>query len=217
LDIGKTRAIAAGMTLGELAEAFLITSIQGYNNPTLYNAQYPPSNVYPAEAHFPSSVEAGQGSALRFKAVADGSPSATGEAIGGAGDIPNVLHIGGGSSKTKSQVKSDGTVLSTAVSSIHDVRLGNDLSPALTIGTMTSSASVEIPFGGKPKTSLDVQMSGAVLGGVPVTITQDGITVASSAAVPASSVLALNQSLAQLDAQGISIRLVPVEKSATDS
>jgi hypothetical protein len=217
LDIGKTRAIAAGETAGELAEAFFITSIQGYNNPTLVNAQYPPSAAYPSEAHFPSSVEAGQGTALRFKAVADGSPSASGEAIGGAGDAPNVIHIGGGTSKTKSFVKSDGTVISTAVSTVHDVRIGNDLAPALTIGTMTSEAQVEVPFSGKPKTTLNVQMGGAVLAGVPVTITQDGITIATSAAVPASSVLALNQALAGLDAQGLSIRAVPVEKSATET
>src|SRR5207237_9768473 len=74
LEIGKTRAIAAGMTLGELAEAFLITSIQGYTNPTLVNAQYPPSNVYPAEATASNSVDSGGVVARHFRAVAVAPP-----------------------------------------------------------------------------------------------------------------------------------------------
>ena len=57
LEIGKTRAIAAGATLGELAEAFLITSVQGYTNPTLVNAQYPPSEVYKSDASFSNGIK----------------------------------------------------------------------------------------------------------------------------------------------------------------
>jgi hypothetical protein len=217
LEIGKTRAIAAGMTLGELAEAFLITSIQGYTNPTLVNAQYPPSNVYKSDASFSNGVSSGGQSAIDIHAVADGTPSARANAIGGAGSIPGALHIGGGTSKSQSFVKDDGTVVTTAVSTVHDVSIGNELAPVLTIGTMTSSASVEVPFGGKPKTSLTVQMGGALVSGTPVTITQDGVTIANSAAVPASSVLQVNQALAQLDQQGISVRAVPVDKQVTDT
>ena len=217
LEIGKTRAIAAGMTLGELAEAFLITSIQGYTNPTLVNAQYPPSNVYKSEQSFSNGVSSGGQSVLDIHAVADGTPSAKANAIGGAGGIAGALHIGGGTSKTQSLVKDDGTVVTTAVSTVHDVTIGPDLMPVLTIGTMTSSATVEVPFGGKPKTSLTVQMGGAMVAGTPVTITQDGITVANSAAVPASSVQQVNQYLAQLDQYGISVRAVPVDKQVTDT
>ncbi|TMK83278.1 MAG: hypothetical protein E6G57_16075 [Actinobacteria bacterium] len=217
LEIGKTRAIAAGMTLGELAEAFLITSIQGYTNPTLVNAQYPPSNVYKSDQSFSNGVSSGGQSVIDIHAVADGSPSAKANAIGGAGAIPGALHIGGGTSRSQSLVKDDGTVVTTAVSSVHDVTIGPDLAPVLTIGTMTSTASVEVPFGGKPKTSLTVQMSGALVSGTPVTITQDGITIANSAAVPASSVQQVNQSLAQLDQYGISVRAVPVDKQVTDT
>jgi hypothetical protein len=217
LEIGKTRAIAAGETLGELGEAFLITSFQGYTNPTLVNAQYPPSNVYPAEATASNSVDSGGVVAGRFHAVADGSPSAAADASGGAGDIPGALHVGGGTSRSRTEVKSDGTVVTTAASTVHDVGIGPGAAPVLTIGTMTSSAEVEIPFGGKPKTSLSVQLGGVLVAGTPVTITQDGVTIGSTAAVPASSVLAVNQALAQLDAQGISVRAVPVEKQETDS
>ena len=217
LEIGKTRAIAAGETAGELGEAFLITSIQGYTNPTLVNAQYPPSNVYPAEATAPNSVDSGGVSAGHFHAVADGTPSAAADATGGAGEIPNVLHMGGGTSRGHTQVRADGTVVTTAVSTVHDVRIGPGAAPALTIGTMTSSAEVEIPLGEQPKTTLDVQLGGVLVAGTPATVTQDGVTIGSTAAVPASSVLAVNQALAQLDAQGISVRAVPVDKQATDS
>jgi hypothetical protein len=217
LEIGKSRAIAAGETLGELAEAFLITSVQGYTNPVLVNAQYPPSNVYKSEDRFSNGVSFGGASVLDIHAVADKTPSASADAVGGAGGIAGLLHIGGGESRTRSLVKDDGTVLTTAVSSVHNIVIGPQLAPILTIGTMTSSASVEVPFGGKPKTNLTVQMGGVFVAGAPVTITQEGITLANSAAVPASSVQQVNQNLAQLDQYGISVRAVPVERQVTDS
>jgi hypothetical protein len=217
LEIGKTRAIAAGMTLGELAEAFLITSVQGYTNPALVNAQYPPSNVYKSEDRFANGVSAGGASLLDIHAVADKTPSASADAVGGAGGIAGLLHIGGGESRSRSLVKDDGTVLTTAVSSVHNISIGPPLAPIVTIGTMTSSASVEVPFGGKPKTSLTVQMGGVLVAGTPVTITQDGITLGSTAAVPASGVQMVNQALAQLGQQGLSIKAVPVEKQQTDT
>ena len=217
LEIGKTRAIAAGATLGELAESFLITSVQGYTNPSLVNAQYPPSGVYKSDASFSNGVSSGGQSVIDIHAVADGTPSAKANAIGGAGNIPGALHIGGGTSKAQSSVKDDGTVVTTAVSSLHDVSVGNELAPVLTIGTMTSSASVEVPFGGRPKTSLTVQITGALVSGTPVTITDQGITIANSNVVPASSLQQVNQALAQLDAQGISVRAVPVDKQVTDT
>lgn len=217
LEIGKTRAIAAGATLGELGEAFLITSVQGYTNPSLVNAQYPPSDVYKSDAAFANELQNAGQSLIDIHAVADGTPSAKANAIGGAGSIPGALHIGGGTSKTQSLVKSDGTVMTTAVSSVHDISIGNELAPLLTIGNMTSTASVEVPFGGKPKTSLTVQMTGALLAGTPVTITDQGITIANSAVVPASALQQVNQSLASLDAYGISVRAVPVDKQVTDT
>jgi hypothetical protein len=217
LEIGKTRAIAAGATLGELGEAFLITSIQGYTNPTLVNAQYPPSDVYKSDAAFDNGVSTAGQSAIDIHAIADGTPSAKANAIGGAGSVPGALHIGGGTSKAQSFVKDDGTVVTTAVSSVHDISIGNALAPLLTIGTMTSTATVEVPFGNKPTTSLTVQMTGALLSGVPVTVTDQGITIANSAVVPASSVQQVNQGLAQLDQYGISVRTVPVDKVVTDT
>jgi len=217
LEIGKTRAIAAGATLGELGEAFLATTLAGYANPSLVNAQYPPSSVYPSDAKFAYGVSAGGAGFIDLHAVADASPQAKADAVGGGGGASGLLHIGGGESHTNSRVKDDGTVVTTAVSSVHNIVLGPELAPLLTIGTMTSSASVEVPFGGKPKTSLTVQMGGAMVAGTPVTITQDGITIANSAAVPASSVQQVNAYLAQLDQYGLSVRAVPVDKQVTDT
>src|SRR5207253_10417447 len=99
LEIGKTRAIAAGETAGELGEAFLITSIQGYTNPTLVNAQYPPSNVYPAEATAPNSLDIGGVSAGHIHAVADDTPPAAADSTGDAAEIPSILHTAGGASR----------------------------------------------------------------------------------------------------------------------
>ncbi len=217
LDIGKTRAIAAGATIGELGEAFLITTVSGYTNPTLINAQYPPSNVYPPEARFQQSVRSGGSSVADLHAIANDQPSAAADAIGGNGGMAGVLRMGGGTSRTRSEVKSDGTVLTTAVSTIHDVVIGPELAPILTIGTMTSTASVEVPFGGKPKSNLTVQMTGAQVAGTPVTITQDGINILNAGAVPASSILQVNQYLAQLDQYGLAVRAVPVDKQETDT
>jgi hypothetical protein len=217
LEIGKTRAVAAGATLGDLGEAFLQTSVQGYVNPSVVHAQYPPSGTVPSEAAFANQLQQAGQSLIDIHAIADGSPSAKANAIGGAGTIPGALHIGGGTSKTQSSVQSDGTVVTTAVSSVHDISIGNELAPLLTIGNMTSTASVQVPFGGKPKTSLTVQMTGALLSGVPITITDQGITIANSAVVPASALQQVNQNLAQLDQYGLSIRAVPVDKEVTDT
>ncbi|MBV8159369.1 MAG: hypothetical protein JO265_00445, partial [Acidimicrobiia bacterium] len=163
------------------------------------------------------AVASGGQSVLDIHAVADGTPSAKANAIGGAGGIPGALHIGGGTSTSQSFVKDDGTVVTTAVASLHDVTIGNLLAPLLTIGTMTSSATVEVPFGAKPNTSLTVQITGALVSGTPVTITDQGITVANSVAVPASGLQQVNQVLAELDQYGISVRAVPTQKELTDT
>lgn len=215
LEIGKTRAIAAGATIGELGEAFLITTVNGYTNPALLNAQYPPSNVYPSEARFGQSVRSGGSSVADLHAVANGQPSAAADAIGGNGGMAGVLRIGGGTSSTRSEVKQDGTVLTTAVSTVHDVVIGPEPAPILTIGTMKSTASVEVPFGGKPKSNVKVQLTGAQVAGTPVTITQDGINLLNATSVPASLVQQVNGYLAQLDQYGLSVRALPVDKQET--
>src|SRR5207302_4506088 len=87
LEIGKTRAIAAGATLGELGETLLATTVQGYANPSLVNAQYPPSSVYPSEAKFANGVSQSGASFIEIHALADGSPQAKADAVGGAGDV----------------------------------------------------------------------------------------------------------------------------------
>jgi hypothetical protein len=215
LDIGKARSQAAGATPGNLAEAFLATTLQGYSNPSLVAAQYPPSQVFPSEATAPNSVSGGGASAGRFHAVADGIPSATADATGGAGGVPNVFRAGGATSRSHSEVLADGTVVTTAMSSLQDVRIGPDATPMATISHLTSTAEVRVPFGGAPVGTLTVDMAGLLVGGVPVTISQDGITVAGSVPVPATALTTVNQALAQLDAHGIRLQAVPVTKTST--
>jgi hypothetical protein len=217
LELGKARSLAAGVTPGNLAEAFLATTLAGYVNPSMVTAQYPRSNVFPSDATAPLTLNGGGANVAHFHAVADATPSTTADASGGLGQIPNVLRIGGGTSHTHSEVRADGTVITTAVSTLQDVRIGAQLASLLNIGTMTSTAEVQVPLGAKPKASVTVQMSGVLLGGVPVTITQDGINLAGSVPLPATAVAVLNQSLAQLAAQGIRLQAVPVTKTATDT
>jgi hypothetical protein len=50
-----------------------------------------------------------------------------------------------------------------------------------------------------------------------VTVTEQGITIANSAVVPASILQQVNQNLARIDQYGLSIRLVPVDKQVTDT
>jgi len=217
LDLGKARGLAAGATPGNLGEAFIATTIQGYSNPSAVTAQYPPSKVFPSEATAPNSVSGGGASVARFHAVADAIPSATADATGGAGGIANVFRAGGATSRAHSEVRADGTVVTTAVSALQDVRIGPDAAPLATISHLTGTAEVRVPLGGKPKDTVTIEMSGLLVGGVPVTITQEGVSLAGTVPVPATALATVNQALAQLDAQGIRLQAVPVTKEATDT
>ena len=217
LELGKARGLAAGETPGNLAEAFLATEVSGYSNPTMITAQYPPSRVFPAEATAPNSVSGGGASAARFHAVADATPSAAADATGGAGGVANVVRAGGATSSAHSQVRADGTVVTTAVSSLQDVAIGPDAAPLATISHLTSTATVQVPLGAKPKDTVTVEMSGLLVGGVPVTITQDGVSLAGTVPLPATALATVNQALAQLDAQGIRLQAVPVTKASSDT
>jgi hypothetical protein len=114
-------------------------------------------------------------------------------------------------------VRADGTVVTTAVSAVQDVRIGPDAAPLATISHLTGTAEVRVPLGGKPKDTVTIEMSGLLVGGVPVTITQEGVSLAGTVPVPATALATVNQALAQLDAQGIRLQAVPVTKEATDT
>jgi hypothetical protein len=130
--------------------------------------------------------------------------------------MANVLHIGGVTSESNSHVDADGTVISTATSSITDVRIPDKL-PVLSISNMKSTATVTVPFGGQPQQSVQVSTAGALIAGVPVSITQDGISLAGGLAVPAVGITAINTALASLKTLGIDLQVVPISKQTTST
>jgi hypothetical protein len=215
VEIGKSIAQAAGTTLGPLGDAFVVTSLKGFNNPTNVTAQYPPSSVFPSTANASTNVNAGAAQAATFHAVTDSTPSASANAIGGAGGMTNVLHVGGVTSQSTSHVDANGTVVTTATSSLSDVRIPENL-PLISISNMKSTATVTVPLGGKPQQTVQVSTAGALIAGVPVSITQDGISLAGRLAVPAVGITAINTALASLNKLGIDLQVVPVTRQSTD-
>jgi hypothetical protein len=128
--------------------------------------------------------------------------------------MANVLHIGGVVSESNSHVDANGTVVSTATSSLSDIRIPENL-PVLSISNMKSTATVTVPLGGQPQQSVQVATAGALIAGVPVSITQDGIGLAGSLAVPAVGITAINTALASLKTLGIDLQIVPISKQTT--
>jgi hypothetical protein len=212
VELGKSQATAAGATLGPLGDAFLVTSVPGFSLPEFVTAQYPPSAVFPGQATATPDVDAGPIKGLTFHAVADGSPSARADATGGAGGMAGVLTVSGATASSTSHVSADGTVATTATSSVTGIVAG-----PLTISTLTSTASVEIPLHGAPRKSVDVEIAGALLGGVPISITQSGINLAGALPVPATSVATLDTALKSLSALGLTIQAVPITSSSATS
>jgi hypothetical protein len=215
LDLTKARAAAGGFTAGALGDAFLQTSLPNYTNPTLVVAENPPTAVFPTEASAPLGAATPAGRAANFHAVATATPSATADAEGGTLDVSNLVHIGGAVSRTVSQIEADGTVATRATSSVENLTLGPTLIPLVSVAHMTSTAEVRVPPGQAPQTSFKMTIAGALIGGVPVQITDQGVSVGGGLAVPPSGVAAVNQALARLQALGLTVATVPVTKDGT--
>jgi hypothetical protein len=218
VEIGKSIGSAAAGTLGPLGDAFVLTSvpIPGFAIPAQVTAQFPPSAFAPTHANSSTNLGLGPATLATFTATATDPTAASADAIGGEGGQAGVLHIGGATSHSQSAVMPDGTVVTSAVSSLHDVIVGSNIAPTLSISAMTSTATVSVPLGGKPSSSVKVEMAGALLGGVPIDINQSGITLAGSLAVPATSVATINTALKMLAAQGLVIQAVPVVNATSD-
>jgi hypothetical protein len=215
LDLTKARAVAGGFTAGALGDAFLQTSLPNYTNPTLVVAENPPTNVFPVEATAPIGVDSPAGQAARFHAVTTSMPSSTADAQGGRLDLSGLVHFGGAVSHTVSQILDDGTVVSNGTSSVSNLTLGPALAPLVSIAHMTSTAEVRVPPGQAPHTTFTMTIAGALVGGVPVTISDQGIAVGGGLAVPASGVAAINQALTRLQSLGLSLATVPITKDVT--
>ncbi|HUR75823.1 MAG TPA: hypothetical protein VMZ00_16190 [Sporichthya sp.] len=220
VQLGKSQALAAAFTLGELGDLFVVSSSPPGTlaaMPSVVTAQEPPSESSPRE----STLSAGQSGApglgevrnADFAARAADSPSGNARAAGHAITTP-AFTTGASTSRSDSVVQPDGTVTTTGITSLQDITIGNAAAP-LTIATLQSIATVTVPPGGKPVTDLQIRMSGAQLAGVPVVIDAGGVHVADQVPVPASSFQQVNTALEGLAAQGITVVVTPVQRTET--
>ena len=227
-SLDKTQAKAAGFTPGELAEAFLQTTVVApdgvppeltegvlpYSNPALFVAQTPPSEVFPSSSSLADGGVSQDGvKALSLRADTD-ETSASADAVGGFAVEQDGISIANGGSESSSYVADDGTVVADTRAYLSDVSIANGL---LRIGGITSSAHVELKPGSEPVQELSVAITGASLAGIPVLIDQDGIRVADTPLLGLGELGTLNQALASLESEGFSIQLFPgIEKTADD-
>ncbi len=214
LQLGKSISQAAGLTLGDLGDTFLVTSAPKGTitaMPSVVNAQDPPSATAPREAHLTGGqyggADAGEVRNADLSARASDSPQATATANGNSMSGP-MFSSGVSTSRSESVVAADGTVTTRAISTVQNVVIG-PATAALTIAQVTSVASVSIPPNGKPVPTLQINMSGAELGGVPVTIDGNGISVNKQVAVPADEMKKFSAAFNQMTGQGLTFTPFP--------
>lgn len=221
LTLDKTQAIVAGYTPGELGEAFLQTTLVAppelglpaevadavaWKNPSLFTAQTPPSEVFPATAALAEggvAVPPFEGGSLR---AATTERSAAADAVGGLAISADGVTIGAGGSRSRTELLDDGTVVSEAHAFISDIRLADGL---LRIGGIDSRARVSFRPGEEPEHDLSIEITGAQVLGVPVVIDRDGIRVAESTLLGLGQLQTVDQLLASLADQGFSVTLFP--------
>jgi hypothetical protein len=214
LELGKSIGQAAGLTLGELGDLFVVSSAPKGTitaMPSVVNAQDPPSTTAPREAHLTGGQygggEAGEVRNADLAARASDSPQAIATANGSSMSGP-MFSSGISTSRSESVVAADGTVTTRAISTVQNVVIG-PATAALTIAQVTSVASVTIPPNGKPVPTLQINMSGAELGGVPVTIDGNGISVNKQVVAPADEMKKFSAAFNQMTGQGLTFTPFP--------
>ncbi|HZE66797.1 MAG TPA: hypothetical protein VE081_09220 [Sporichthyaceae bacterium] len=221
VQLGKSLSQAAGFTLGDLGDTFVVTSAPPNTitaMPSVINAQDPPSTTAPREAHLTAGQYGGPDSGevrnADLAARASDAPMATAQAAGNAvSSVP--FSSGASSSRSDSVVAPDGTVTTKAITSVQNVVIGSGPT-ALTIAMVDSVASVTIPPGGKPIPTLAVHTYGAQLAGVSVTIDAKGISINNQVAVPPDALSAFKAGLDQLAAQGLTFAPSPMQTTTSD-
>jgi hypothetical protein len=222
VQLGKSLSQAAGFTFGDLGDTFVVTSAPPNtitSMPSVINAQDPPSNTAPKEAHLTAGQYGGADSGevrnadLAAKANAEDAPTATAQAAGNAVNSAP-FSSGYSTSRSDSAVSPDGTVTTKAITSVQNVVIGSGAT-ALTIASVDSVASVVIPPGGKPIPTLTVHSYGAQLAGVPVTIDSKGISINNAVAVPPDALTAFKAGLESLAAQGLTFTPSPMQTQTT--
>ncbi|HEX3612060.1 MAG TPA: hypothetical protein VHU88_10275 [Sporichthyaceae bacterium] len=221
LQLGKSLSQAAGLTLGDLGDLFIVSSAPKgtiTSMPSVVNAQDPPSAVAPREAHLTGGQygggDTGEVRNADLSARASDSPQASAAANGNSMSGP-AFSSGISTSRSESVVAADGTVTTRAIATVQNVVIGPATS-ALTIGQVTSIATVTIPPGGKPVPTLQINMSGAELGGVPVTIDAHGISVNKSVALPADAMSQFSAAFNKMTSQGLTFTPFPASITTDD-
>ncbi len=221
INLGKSRALAAGFTFGELGDLFVVSSAPPgtiTTMPTVITAQEPPQETAPTENSFSGgrSGNASTGQARNFdlEARTTKAPSALSTASGQAVTSP-FYSQGYSTSASDSLVKEDGTVIAKAVTNVQDLLIG-PAGAQLSAASASSLALVTIKPGEKPVTQLVTKLNGAQLAGVPVVFDQNGLTIDKTVAVPASAIASFNTALAALAAQGLTFAPAPRTETVTD-
>lgn len=221
LNVGKSQAKAAGFTLGELGDLFVVSSAPPgtiTSPPTVVYAQDPPQATAPNEASYSGGRSGGDanGTVRNFdmQARANDEPSAFATAAGQAVTSPT-YNSGYSTSQSESLIGDDGTVATKAITTVNDVAVGIP-GAMLQIASMKSIASITIKPGEKPVTELVTQSYGATLAGVPVTIDENGVSINKQVAMPASSYAAFFAALDALKAQGLTLEPGPRTVTVTE-
>jgi hypothetical protein len=218
--LGKATARAAGFTAGELGDVFIVSSSPPgtiTSMPTVINAQEPPSDVAPREARLTGgtsgSPTTGQVQNFDLLAKADDAPAGNASAVGqGITALP--FSSGLSTSRSESIVSDDGTVATKAITSVQNLVIG-PVATGLSIAAVESIASITIPPGGKPVADLRTTMTGAMLGGVPVTLDSRGIRISDQVALPPDALAAFKSGLDSLAEHGLFFEPAPREETVT--
>jgi hypothetical protein len=220
-NVGKAQAKAAGLTLGELGDLFVVTSAPPNtitSPPTVIYAQNPPQETAPNESAFSAGRNGGGANGevrnVDLEARANDEPSALATAAGNAVISPT-YSSGYSTSRSESTLTDDGTVATKAITVVHDIAFGVP-GAMLQVASARSVASITIAPGEKPVTELLTTTQGATLAGVPVTIDENGISINSQVAMPGSSATAFFAALATLKENGLTFEPGPRVVNVTE-
>lgn len=221
LQLGKSIALAAGATAGEVGDLFLGSSVPGGEfaaNPSVVSAQDPPSGTVPREDSLTlgqyGGGHTGEVRNADLAARTSDAPMALAQAAGNAVAGP-MFRSGFSTSRSDSFVSPDGTVVSESVTSLQNVSIGEAPSP-LTFASIDSIAKVVMAPDKKPVPTLRIRVTGAQLGGVPVVIDERGISMSDQVALPFDAISSFESGLDSLAEQGLTLRPMPTTKTATE-
>jgi hypothetical protein len=212
ITLDKAVARAAGVSGGELAESFLASSADGYRNPTLVSAQYPPAPTAPSVASIGPGSPADGADVATARASATEQPTADSEAIGGRATVGS-LSIRRSTSASHSEVGADGTVITRAIA----VASAISIADVVSIATATTEAVTTVSPGGRPTSDVKVVLAGLEVGGVSAKLTDQGLRLADQVPLGPGEVARFNAALAALAARGVTVAGASrVEETAGD-